>query len=181
MLKVLGVGLPRTGTSSLAEALRILGYSTAHHAPERVPLYPQPGETWRRWDDLDAVTDAPAAMYWREILQAYPSCKAILTVRDTDSWWASIKRHAYTIRQSGNTEHIVYTDQLHGLLFGTPHPQLYWYARRFHEHEQSVLTTVPYDRLLVMDIHAGDKWDVLCRFLGVPEPDVAFPWRNKAS
>ena len=37
---------------------------------------------------------------------------------------------------------------------------------------------MPHDRLLVMDIIAGDGWDKLCPFLGKPVPEAAFPHRN---
>ena len=67
----------------------------------------------------------------------------------------------------------------HSLLFGVPQPQEYWWKRRYREHNDAVRRTVSPDSLLVMDIAGGDKWDVLCPFLGVEEPDVEWPWENK--
>jgi hypothetical protein len=179
MLKILGAGLPRTGTASLAEALRVLGYNVIHHAPGHVPLFPSANQLWPEYDGVDAVTDAPASMYWRELRRAH-DCKIILTVREPNSWWESIKRHSNLIRVSTNIEHIRYTEALHSLLFGCPQPCEYWYKRRFVEHNAFVKGTVPADELLVMDIHRGDKWDVLCPFLGVEEPTREFPWKNKS-
>lgn len=179
MLKILGAGLPRTGTASLVEALTMLGYNAIHHEPKRLPLFPPEGYTFKRYDDVDAAADMPAAMYWRELRRAY-NCKIILTVREVDSWWESIKRHANKIRTSQTIEHIRYTEALHTLLFGCPMPCEYWYKRRFREYNAFVRGTVPAEDVLIMDIHRGDKWDALCPFLGVAEPTEEFPWKNKA-
>jgi len=178
-MKILGAGLPRTGTATLCEALRVLGFNAVHHEPDMMPLYPDASTDWRAYDFVDAVTDAPAAMYWRELRRAY-NCKVILTVREPASWWESIKRHANKIRTSEDIEHIRYTEALHSLLFGSPQPCEYWYKRRLLEHNAFVKGGIPADELLVMDIVGGDKWDVLCPFLEVDEPGEEWPWENKA-
>ena len=49
--------------------------------------------------------------------------------------------------------------------------------RRFNKHNETVLSTVPKERLLVFDAKQG--WEPLCNFLGVPVPDVPFPQSNK--
>ena len=51
------------------------------------------GSAFRRYDDVDFVTDLPTAFFYREFLEAYPRGKAILTVRDIDSWWTSVQHH----------------------------------------------------------------------------------------
>lgn len=182
MLKILGAGMPRTGTKTLCEALKILGFDAIHHAPERMGLFPiGQNNGWAAFDDVDAATDSPAAMYWRELYKQY-QCKIILTVRDVDTWWESIKRHANQIRVSANIEHIRYTEALHSILFGTPVPCEYWYKRRFAEHNAFVRGGVRRRDLLVMDIVGGDKWEKLCRFLKIDEPvGVDWPWENKAN
>lgn len=178
MLTILGAGLPRTGTASLVEALRILGYNAIHHEPERLPLFPTEGHTFNRYDDVDAAADMPAAMYWRELRKAY-NCKIVLTVRESFRWWESIKWHSNRIRTGADIEHIRYTEALHTLLFGSPMPSEYWYTRRFLEHNAFIKGTVPVGELLIMDIEAGDKWDKLCPFLNVSEPKEEFPWKNR--
>ena len=51
------------------------------------------------------------------------------------------------------------------------------HARRvFEAHNQAVIDAIPASRLLVY--RAGDGWKPLCRFLGVPVPDEAFPHLN---
>lgn len=176
MLKVLGVGLPRTGTKSLCVALEILGYRSLHHPADRLPLFPPTGFDWRQFDDVDAVCDAPACMYWRELLAAYPEAKAVLTVRDEEDWWRSMRRHVEVIRAQGGPEHVAYSDTLHGLLFGTAEPSEYWWRRRYEEHNSLPLR--PVDRL-VLRFDVRDGWGPLCRFLDRPVPPESFPWKHR--
>ena len=93
--KVFGIGLSKTGTTSLHAALEILGYraGTFRHMRD-LGL-----DHWFRGDfspnylkDLDAVTDLPVATWFRELDIRYPGSKFILTVRPRDSWLQSIKR-----------------------------------------------------------------------------------------
>jgi hypothetical protein len=49
--------------------------------------------------------------------------------------------------------------------------------RRFNNHNETVMKTVPKERLLVFD--PKDGWEPLCNFLGVPVPDAPFPQSNK--
>ena len=50
--------------------------------------------------------------------------------------------------------------------------------RRFVEHNERVMATIPADRLLVLDLSKGEGWGPLCAFLGLPEPAVPFPHVN---
>lgn len=196
MLKVICAGLPRTGNTSLAEALRILGYKTLQHSTERLPLFPTAETSFRVFDDVDAVVDLPAALYWQELLEAYPDARLILTTRDQWSWYESMVRHIEVMRAAGDTE----CDKLHTLVFGSAEPSEYWYKRRFHDHEWAIRlwaeieaekeTWLYSERFLAFDIttectHDTPEcdsiaaWVTLCSFLDKPIPDVPFPWLNK--
>lgn len=184
MLKVLGVGLPRTGTATLAKALRMLGFATVHHDRKRFALWPANRDIRDvAVGGTDAIVDLPTALYWRELLRANPGCKAILTIRDPDGWWESIKWHINTIHASADLEHIHYSNQLHSLLFGSPYPNEYWFKRRYDEWTGMIYEWFrqrgELEQFLVLDIVAGHKWDKLCPFLGVEEPDAEWPWLNK--
>ena len=52
--------------------------------------------------------------------------------------------------------------------------------KRYVAHNLQVMEAVPPDRLLVLDIAAGDGWPELCPFLGVPVPAAPFPHSNAA-
>ena len=46
----------------------------------------------------------------------------------------------------------------------------------FRRHTEEVQRTIPPHRLLVYQ--AGQGWEPLCRFLGVPVPDAPYPSEN---
>ncbi|KAI0849531.1 P-loop containing nucleoside triphosphate hydrolase protein [Daldinia vernicosa] len=113
-LKVLALGLPRTGSSSIAEALTILGYKDVLHgfnildSPEvwsfmnraadasfaTLPTYTGKPFTRKEWDELfgasEAATDV-AAVFATQLIEVYPEAKVILVIRDFDKWYRSIE------------------------------------------------------------------------------------------
>jgi len=102
-LQIIGVGLPRTATNSLCEALKILGLRT-HHMKElamNAPLLekwdrrvmPQPGQKQPDWHEIfegyDATVDFPSALFWEDIAKAFPDAKLVLTDREPGGWVTS--------------------------------------------------------------------------------------------
>ena len=109
-LKVLCLGLGRTGTESLQTALYELGYNDVHHGFRisgdecaeciqwcRLAQAKYHDKTFlnrQQFDkvlgDCEAVTDLPSAAFAVELLQAYPEAKVILNRRrDVQSWYQS--------------------------------------------------------------------------------------------
>ena len=80
-MKIFGVGLQRTGTTSLASMMLQLGFRTCHFA-----LHDE------IFDQADAVFDTPVYARYQELDIKYPGAKFILTTRDPDAWLASFKR-----------------------------------------------------------------------------------------
>lgn len=176
--KIFGVGLSKTGTTSLANALQILGYSVRDNM----------GVTRYAKDDLssvdvdvvdafDALTDTPIPSFYRQLDALYPGSRFILTVRDTEGWLKSCKKQ-FTQRFAE-----LQTDahkQLFVDLYGTD----VFEERQFAEgYERFVRGVEDYfgrrpDDLLIMDVTAGEGWEKLCRFLARPVPDVPFPKAN---
>lgn len=112
-MKVLCLGMPRTGTDSLRTALVQLGYKGIWHgfecpltrSDEPVCWNPlleakargdsQPAENFD-WDtmlgDLEVMMDMPPAIFAEELLDYYPDAKVILTRRkDMDAWHRSLQ------------------------------------------------------------------------------------------
>jgi len=178
MLKILGVGLPRTGTNSMCEALRILGYNAIHHAPERIPLDINLGRDFAVYNDVDAVLDAPACYFQRELTQVYQPLKYILTVRDDKDWWESIRAHSVRILEQGDEQHVAYTKRLHAMLFGCEIPHRWLYLRAYRRHNQQMWELLPKPQTLTIDV-TREGWEPLCRFLGREVPDAPFPWNNR--
>jgi hypothetical protein len=188
-LQVIGVGLGRTGTMSLKLALERLGLGPCYHMaelmmnPERTPLWIAAADGKPDWEAVFAgyssTTDYPACIYWRELAAAYPKAKLILTKRDKDKWFestqATIFSEAMTARIVGSPvepffHKTVWRDfgkRIHDRAFMTAY---------FEEHNATVEAEVAKKRLLVYDVAQG--WEPLCKFLGVPVPDSAFPKVN---
>src|SRR5262245_31724096 len=101
-MKVIGAGFPRTGTASMKAALERLGFGPCYHMFE---IFMDPGhvERWlplasgeavdwdRVLDGYHSTQDWPASHYWRELADANPAAKVILTVRDPHSWYLSFR------------------------------------------------------------------------------------------
>lgn len=84
-MKVIVAGYPKTGTKSLNAALTKLGYKV-YDSPENAYLLEKEwtkimSEGWttgdfrRMYENVDAVTDIPAAYFWEEIHKAFPEAK----------------------------------------------------------------------------------------------------------
>jgi hypothetical protein len=181
-MKVLGVGLSKTGTSSLHSALQILGFRAVHYDLERFrDIFDgsNPNPKFRRFDDIDAITDEPAAYFYEEVMPCYPSCKFVLTVRDEHSWWTSIRDDFSWGDVLGANSDLNVKRKLY--MYGSSEPREFLYKKRYREHVERVTRKLPHKRLLKMNIISGDGWEKLCPFLGVNYPDVPFPHLNKRS
>ncbi|KAH3915180.1 hypothetical protein HBI56_014510 [Parastagonospora nodorum] len=115
-IQVIGAGLPRTGTTSLALALSILlagplydrGAQIWHGRPsdysdliKMLHKTPMKSASDRRFilrtlrhilDGCIATTDTPGAQFVPELLEIWPDTKVICTIRDRKEWATSINQ-----------------------------------------------------------------------------------------
>jgi len=104
-MKVIGAGLPRTGTLSTRAALEEVVGPCYHGA---TPMVEKPGHRQFWVDALDhdhldkeeareiladyqAGVDLPFSGWYKELLELYPDAKVVLTVRDPKRWYKSAK------------------------------------------------------------------------------------------
>ena len=205
-MKVIGAGLPRTGTSSLKAALERLGYEPCYHMfelmrnPDHVdrwwPIITGESRDWERmFDGYQSAVDFPTSIYWRELADAYPEAKLILTVRDPRRWNASLQ-NAFGGPGNADTTDVPEpmrpffdlmvtmgeaAEQRVGLSLKLGQLMDDSYATEvFTRHTARVQEALPADRLLVFEL--GDGWDPLCDFLGVEAPaDEPFPHLNDSA
>ena len=176
--KVFGIGLSRTGTTSLSAALAALGFR-ARHFPrlDRLFFLGFGGIRRNELRAYDAFTDIPVLRFFRELDRRYPGSRFILTIRDRDSWLDSCRRFPNFGPDHDSPPNLL---RLREDIYGT---QVFDRARfseardRHHEEIRSYFGDRPED-LLEMSIVDGDGWEPLCSFLGCPAPDVPFPHRN---
>jgi hypothetical protein len=81
--RVWGIGLTRTGTTSLAAALNQLGYRTVHW-PTTAQLL---------WGAVPSATDESVAAVYKYLDFVHPGSKFILSERDEESWIRSVRKH----------------------------------------------------------------------------------------
>jgi hypothetical protein len=197
-MKVIGAGFGRTGTLSLKAALERLGFGPCYHMVEFLE-HPEHGPRWVaalsgetvRWEDLfaayESTTDWPACNFWRELADAYPDAKVILTVRDPERWWDSISSTLFAVYRAGAlpgspaaaAEMRRMSELLMGGTFDGRVEDRDLVLRRFEEHNERVRRGIPPERLLVYQVSEG--WGPLCEFLGVQRPDEPFPRLNEGA
>lgn len=165
-LKVLGLGLSKTGTTSLGLALEALGYRN----------YDCPGAI-SRLDGFDSATDCTPALWWRK--GRITADKYIITLRSLDDWLKSIKAH-----WARNCHKFEGHRQKAPAMWEMRH---YFYAgndfdedifrKAYSLHKEEVLKNAK--PLLVYYLCEGEGWEPLCEFLDKPIPDHPFPHVNR--
>jgi hypothetical protein len=140
---------------------------------------------WDRiFDGYIASVDWPASMFWRELSEANPEALVLLSVRDSaETWWQSVDATILPVARQALAPD---WNQGRGLLdllerftetqhWDNPETMMAAYER----HNAEVRRTAPTDNLL--EWHATQGWEPICRALGIPVPDMPFPWNNQRS
>jgi hypothetical protein len=191
-MKVLGAGLPRTGTSSFKLALEQLGCGPCYHnmtlweRPAHVDLWQAvadgKGPAWQEiFAGFGSAVDWPASIYYEPLMQAYPEAKIVLTVRDADRWYDSMTNTIlWALQQDMGPGMVKYsrlmTAHWERIFEGGINDRQRAVAM-FHRLNREVQERVPSERLLVYEVQQG--WEPLCRFLDIPVPaDLPFPRVN---
>lgn len=190
-LAVIGAGFGRTGTLSLKLALEQLGFGPCYHMIEVV----RSAERGQHWIDAAegravdwntvfagyrATVDWPACDYWRELVQAFPDAKVILSVRDPEGWYRSTQN---TIFNEANRARIADNPHMLRIMqaiaehnFAGSLSDKDGLIAAFNRHNEAVRKAIPAERLLIYQAEQG--WEPLCRFLGVPVPAEPYPAVN---
>lgn len=185
--KVFGIGLSRTGTRSLTRALHVLGFDTVHYPTDRVTL-----ETLERGDarfplleHYDGITDITVVPYYEDLDQVWPGSKFVLTMRDEESWLRSCRNH--WVRPLADKEAMqprVYMEIqrfLRAAVFASYEFEEGRFRRVYRRHVERVIRYFAGREtdLLVLNIVAGEGYEQLAPFLGMPVPHEPFPHKGK--
>ena len=174
--KVFCIGFHKTGTTSLAMALKLLGYRVTGPNGTKDPDIAE--KVWSMADSLaqeyDAFQDNPWPVIYKEMDQKYPGSKFIFMTRSSESWINSQVRD-FGLRETPMRRWI------YGV--GCPQGNEEIFIARFKQHNEEVVEYFADrpDDLLTLDLPQGDGWEKLCTFLGKEAPDAPFPHANKAS
>jgi len=191
-MKIIGVGIGRTGTFSLKVALEKLGYRPCYHlldvfrSPRNIKILLAVGSEenidWRNlFKRYKAGVDFPLTTQYAKCLEVFPEAKVILTVRNPNEWYESAEQTVYHIQRvlirflPGGRK--VGEKTIWYQLFAGRFEDRDYAIAAFNRHIEEVKRTVPEDQLLVFNVMDG--WKPLCDFLDKPIPAEPFPHRNR--
>lgn len=192
-LKVIGLGLGRTGTYSLKTALEQLQLGPCHHMervaqnmPVQLPLWNEllnhPTSFDAVYEGMQSAVDWPTAAFYKELYGAYPHARFILTHRSKESWAESFGSTIYKLLTGRENapppvqewlNMVVKVIEKSGFPMGLDFEGL---AERYEAHNKAVVDLIPPEQLLVYQVKEG--WEPLCQFLNVEAPATAFPRTN---
>ena len=175
--KIFGLGFSKTGTSSLADALSVLGFKTVHNPTDDDTMLALLSGNLRckALEEHDAICDIMFCKHFRELDRIYPGSAFILTERDKSDWHASCSRHwaARRITTTALQNEELVDFQVYGAA-------LYRRDQFDDAYDAHYTAVIDYfasrpGQLLRMNICKGDGWAALCTHLGLEPPCVPFP------
>ena len=205
-MKLIGAGLPRTATMTQKIALEMLGLAPCYHMAnvmgglDNVPRWLEAFLGNSDWDDIfgdyQATVDWPGAFFYKDLMEAYPDAKVLLSVRGGESWERSMGDTIWGLFYGDMIIHDLSeawgrvdprwanyitlcksmwekSGLLAGEFEGIGTGQM---AKAMERYNEEVKCSVPAERLLVWS--PADGWAPLCEFLEVPVPDAPLPHVN---
>ena len=204
-MKLIGAGMPRTGTLTQKVALEMLGLGPCYHMVDVLADLDQ-AKLWQRaldgegpweqiFDGFNSTVDWPGGYFYRELIDVYPDAKVLLSAREPQAWERSMRETVWAVRHGESLVRLLSSAQAHvnpqwrGFLemidrlvwegegtFASGHAEPQQLIDTMIRHNREVEEVVPSERLLVWDVKEG--WERLCEFLGVPVPQQPFPHVN---
>lgn len=199
-MEVISVGFLRTGTTSMKLALEELGFGPCYHLKELVNEPSRSAEwlavakdpdsaDWKRmYATYNSAVGTPTTTFWRHVIDAFPTAKVIVTVRDPNEWYDSATRtigealepplliRMLTWRPERGPDLLDEVQRMAREHEGGQFTDRAEAVAAFERHIADVRAHVPADRLLLYRVRDG--WEPLCAFLGVPVPTTPFPREN---
>jgi hypothetical protein len=183
--KVFCIGFHKTGTTSIGKAMELLGYRNIHGAGL---VRKQLGDLkmmellfrkdYRPFiqlaEQFDSFNDNPWFKIYKELDQAFPGSKFILTLRDENEWIQSVNHYF------GSS-----TSPLRWWIYGRGGPMCNnaKYLEIYRKHNQQVKDYFSNRRnnLLILPLDGQDKMKLLTTFLGLTAVSFEYPHENKSN
>jgi len=173
-MKYFGIGLSRTGTTTLYSAFKRLGFKGVH--------YPQPKQL-QVLDKYDFANDTPIPARFKRLDKKYPNSKFIYTTRDVDSWLTSCSEYFGSEKAKYIKPKYDFMSQYRLETYGVLDYDEDIFRMVYKEHDKNVrdyFKNRP-DDLLIMSVSEGDGWEKLIPFIMKNDPFIKmpFPHTNK--
>ena len=200
--KVFGIGFSKTGTTSLENALELLGYNVCRghwklpHTFYLHALYVNKDydEIYRLTKHFDAFADAPwgGTDLYEKLYRWYPEAYYIFTSRDPESWYLSFEK-LITMFDSDlkTTLGTYYAKGMFGSAYFFEHifriktleNNKHRIIEAYKIHTEEVINFFHQQkvkRFLHLKITEGEDWAKICKFLNKSIPDKPFPHANQS-
>jgi hypothetical protein len=184
------IGLSRTGTRSVCQAVQILGLHSRHGfgkcsicLEDGIQKYLQGRCDFAVYDFWECVADIPS-IHWEKLSAVYPLAKFILTTRPLNKWLRSWRlrqnNHRRRIKQA-MMKPLRWNSIKRICHFGMVGWDQDVWARSYTQYNRKVLKTLK-ERVLLLDVFSKEGhvvWRELCGFLGRDVPSASFPYLDK--
>ena len=206
-MKVIGAGLPRTATTTQAEAFEILGFGHCYHMRDLLMDPERQLELWDAvtrgkpdWEEIfqgaESTCDWPGARYYKELAEYYPDSKVVLTVRTPESWVRSMRETVWAIYFGDSVMHHVcearavldpgWRKFMDVMITMTWADGVLGPPEETYDDASFGKLMENWNERVKRDIpadrllvwHPADGWGPLCEFLEVREPDEPVPNTN---
>lgn len=178
-MKIVGVGLNKTGTTTLGVCLHQWGLKHLSFSTSGFQLYREHNfeEIWRIVDRYDSFEDWPWPLMYREMDQQYPGSRFILTTRQSsEKWFDSLCKH------SERSENRKSEFRIHIYGYEMPREHKAEHIEFYESHNERVrqyFRDRPEDFLEIC-WENGEGWDELSEFLEFNRPNKPFPHAGKS-
>ena len=167
--KIWGLGLSRTGTTTLTHVLNQVGYNHIHYPSD---------------DDMisfnnDGASDIPVIPKYKKLDTMFPNSKFILTTRDKEKWLQSMSTYLERKRNWNQTTRQV---NIRTQVYKEPFFVYEVYEKVWDNHEKSIkeyFKNRPGSLLILNIVDGIDKPQKLFDFLNVYKTMKEFPHRNE--
>ena len=185
--KIFGIGTHKTGTTSLGDALKMLGFAPHCGWGQGNKLTPASyngnyEKIFKVVDKYVSFEDSPwcHGNLYKILYKQFPTAKFILTIRNEDDWFNSLVRWT-----NNNTGCCKWGKMYHNIEYGNKlskiRPFKENYVNIYRKRNQEIIdffADKP-NTLLIIDFASGEGWNELCKFLNVPIPIRKFPHSNQ--
>jgi len=204
-MRLIGAGLPRTGTLTQKVAVEMLGLGPCYHWVDvlsdlrRVDQWQRALDGEGPWEEIfagfNSTVDWPGGYFYKELMETYPKAKVLLSVRAGEQWERSFRE---TIWNMGHGESLLrllssaraqvdpqwqnYLALVQRMFWGpvgtfaAGHATAGELIAEMERHNEEVKRVVPAERLLVWQV--TDGWEPLCEFMEVDVPQAPLPHVN---
>lgn len=168
-MKIFGIGLSRTGTTSLAYALKEVGINIIHYPMSKTQLFDSKN---------NGACDIPVISYYKELDRKFPNSKFIYTFREKEEWLNSM---AIYLPRKKDWPKTAWQTQHRMAVYGREDFDRAVFAASYDRHDNDVRSYFKgrEQDLLILNICGEDTTEKLFSFIDVSNKNAPKTFSNK--